>query len=61
MTTLRKRLWMIWKLFKMLKVLVPSLSNSLTHFKTAIKGQNSLLQVLIKGLTEVSNISQDSK
>ena len=61
MTTLRKRLWTIRKLFKMLKVLVPSLNNSLTHFKTAIKGQNPLLQVLIKGLIKVSNISQNSK
>ena len=60
MTTLRKRLWTIRKIFKMLKVLVRSLSNSLTHFKMAIKGQNPL-QVLIKGLTKVSNISQDNK
>ena len=40
---------------------MPSLNDSLTHFKTAIKGQNPLLQVLIKRLTKVSNISQDSK
>ena len=59
--TPRKLSWTIQKRFKMLKVLLLNLSNSLIHFKKAIEDQSPLLQVLVRQLIKVSNISLDSK
>ena len=61
MMTPRKLSWTIQKRFKMLKVLSLNLSNSLIYFRKAIVDQDPLLQVLIRQLIKVSNISLDSK
>ena len=59
--TPRKLSWTIQKRIKMLKVLLLSLNNSLIHFRRAIKDQSPLLQVLVRQLIKVSNISLDNK
>ena len=59
--TPRKLSWMIQKRFKMLKVLLLNLSNSLIHFRTAITDQSPLLQRLVRRLIKVFNISLGSK
>ena len=61
MMTPRKLSWTIQKRFKMFKVLSLSLSNSLIHFGKAIADQDPLLQVLVRQLIKVSNISLDNK
>ena len=61
MMTPRKLSWTIQKRFKMLKVLSLNLSNSLIHFEKVLADQDPLLQVLVRQLIKVSNISLDSK
>ena len=59
--TPRKLSWTIQKRIKIFKVLLLNLSNSLIHFRKAIKDQSPLLQRLVRRLIKVFNISLGSK